>query len=76
MEKYPNVRPGAHVLLTINEVRRAGRPEFSGAVRSQTSAAYGASGNPKSSAGAGYFLGSSTHAEVVPYVEEYCDSGS
>jgi hypothetical protein len=27
IDKYPNVRPGAHVLLTINEVRRA-RPEF------------------------------------------------
>ena len=24
--KYPNVRPGAHVLLTVNEVRGAGRP--------------------------------------------------
>jgi hypothetical protein len=27
--KYPNVRPGAHVLLTVNEVRRAARPELS-----------------------------------------------
>ena len=25
--KYPNVRPGAHVLLTVNEVRSAARPE-------------------------------------------------
>ena len=46
------------------------------AISNHSSGAYGASGNPKSSAGAGYFLGSSTHAEVVPYVAEYCDSGS
>ena len=26
--KYPNVRPGAHVLLTINETRGAARPDF------------------------------------------------
>ena len=25
VEKYPNVRPGAHVVLTVNEVRSAGR---------------------------------------------------
>jgi hypothetical protein len=46
------------------------------AISNHSSGAYGASGNPKSSAGAGYFLGSSTHAEVVPYVAEYCASGS
>lgn len=56
-----------------------GTPNCAGhvmAISNHSSGAYGASGNPKSSAGAGYFLGSSTHAEVVPYVAEYCDSGS
>jgi hypothetical protein len=37
--KYPNVRPGAHVLLTVNEVRGAVRPDFSAAVRNQASGA-------------------------------------
>jgi hypothetical protein len=46
------------------------------AISNHSSGAYGASGNPKSSAGAGYFLGSSTHGEVVPYVADYCASGS
>jgi PAS domain S-box-containing protein len=36
---YPNVRPGAHVLLTVNEVRGAARPDFSAAVRNQASGA-------------------------------------
>jgi hypothetical protein len=36
--KYPNVRPGAHVLLTVNEVRGAVRPDFSAAVRNQNQA--------------------------------------
>jgi hypothetical protein len=31
--KYPNVRPGAHVLLTINETRGAARPDFVQAAR-------------------------------------------
>jgi hypothetical protein len=46
------------------------------AISNHSSGLYGASGNPKSSAGAGHFLGSSTHDEVVPYVTEYCESGS
>jgi PAS domain S-box-containing protein len=37
--KYPNVRPGAHVLLTVNEARGAVRPDFSAAVRTQASGA-------------------------------------
>ena len=47
--KYPNVRPGAHVLLTVNEVRGAERPDFSAAVRTQApgaSATAFASDNP------------------------------
>ena len=28
VEKYPNVRPGAHVLLTVTEVRGAARPDL------------------------------------------------
>jgi PAS domain S-box-containing protein len=35
VEKYPNVRPGAHVLLTVNEVKRALRPELLAAVQGQ-----------------------------------------
>jgi len=46
------------------------------AISNHSSGAYGASGNPKASAGPGYFLGSSTHAEVAPYVAEYCTPGS
>lgn len=42
------------------------------AISNHASGAYGASGNPKASAGAGYFLGSSTHAETVAYVNSYC----
>jgi hypothetical protein len=34
--RYPNVRPGAHVLLTVNEVRGAVRPDFSARVHTQT----------------------------------------
>ena len=37
--KYPNVRPGAHVLLTVTEARGAGRPDWSTTVRSQVSVA-------------------------------------
>jgi PAS domain S-box-containing protein len=37
--KYPNVRPGAHVLLTVNEVRGAVRPDVSTTLRTQASAA-------------------------------------
>jgi hypothetical protein len=37
--KYPNVRPGAHVLLTVHEVRGAVRQDFSAAVRAQPSGA-------------------------------------
>ena len=33
--KYPNVRPGAHVLLTVNEVRGVVRPDLSAAGRNQ-----------------------------------------
>jgi PAS domain S-box-containing protein len=47
VSKYPNVRPGAHVLLTVNEVRGPVRPDFlkaADAHPSGTSAA--ASGNP------------------------------
>jgi signal transduction histidine kinase len=33
--KYPNVRPGAHVLLTVNETRGAVRPDLVAAGRSQ-----------------------------------------
>ena len=33
VEKYPNVRPGAHVVLTVNEVRSADRPELVDAAR-------------------------------------------
>ena len=36
--KYPNVRPGAHVLLTVNEVRGPVRPDFL-AVHTQASRA-------------------------------------
>ena len=47
--KYPNVRPGAHVLLTVNEVRGAVRPDFSAAISTQASGANAtapASNNP------------------------------
>src|SRR5204862_3875123 len=38
--KYPNVRPGAHVLLTVNEVRGAARQDFSAAVRTPASGTF------------------------------------
>ena len=41
--KYPNVRPGAHVLLTVNEVRGAARQDFSAAVRTPKYGAFTAS---------------------------------
>jgi hypothetical protein len=45
--KYPSVRPGAHVLLTVNEVRGAVRPDFSATARNQASGANAsASDNP------------------------------
>jgi PAS domain S-box-containing protein len=38
--KYPNVRPGAHVLLTVNEVRGAVRQDFSATVRTPASGTF------------------------------------
>jgi PAS domain-containing protein len=35
VEKYPNVRPGAHVLLTVTEVKGANAPDWSTTVRNQ-----------------------------------------
>jgi hypothetical protein len=35
--KYPNVRPGHHVLLTVTEARGAARADWSATVRNQTS---------------------------------------
>jgi hypothetical protein len=54
-----------------------GSPSCSGlvmAASNHASGAYGASGNPTASAGAGYFLGSSTHDVVAPYVSAYCSA--
>jgi PAS domain S-box-containing protein len=39
--KYPNVRPGAHVLLTVSEVPGVARPDFSDTVRTPAAAAHG-----------------------------------
>jgi PAS domain S-box-containing protein len=36
--KYPNVRPGAHVLLTVNETRNAQRVDIAPAEQTQTAA--------------------------------------
>jgi PAS domain S-box-containing protein len=52
--KYPNVRPGAHVLLTVNEVRGTVRPDFSATVRDQAS---GANANASESDNPGVDLG-------------------
>jgi hypothetical protein len=52
--KYPNVRPGAHVLLTVNEVRGAVRPDLSATVRHQAS---GAKANASASDNPGVDLG-------------------
>jgi hypothetical protein len=52
--RYPNVRPGAHVLLTVNEVRGAVRPDFSATVRNQAS---GANANASASDNPGVDLG-------------------
>jgi PAS domain-containing protein len=41
VEKYPNVRPGAHVLLTVREVKGATAPDWSTTVRDQTAGAPG-----------------------------------
>lgn len=42
------------------------------AISNHSSGADGASGNANASAGPGYFLGSSTHAAIVEYVNSYC----
>ncbi len=42
------------------------------AISNHASGADGASGNPKASAGPGYFLHSSTHEAVQEYVDSYC----
>lgn len=42
------------------------------AISNHASGMYGASGNPNSSAGPGYFLGSDTHAAKTEYADEYC----
>jgi hypothetical protein len=44
--KYPNVRPGAHVLLTVNEVRSAERPELAAAVFGHSSDGARTAGTP------------------------------
>ena len=44
--KYPNVRPGAHVLLTVNEVRSAARPEVSVDTPSAAASAVAIAENP------------------------------
>ena len=41
VEKYPNVRPGAHVLLTVTEKKGATGPDWSTTVRDQASGANG-----------------------------------
>jgi hypothetical protein len=46
VEKYPNVRPGAHVVLTVNEVRRAEPPGVADAALTRTANILRASGNP------------------------------
>lgn len=42
------------------------------AISNHSSGSDGASGNANSSAGPGYFLHSSTHADVSAYVASYC----
>jgi hypothetical protein len=42
------------------------------AISNHSSGSDGASGNPNASAGPGYFLHSSTHAEIAAYVADYC----
>ncbi len=44
------------------------------AISNHASGAYGASGNPKASAGPGYFLHSATAANIAEYRAEYCGS--
>jgi hypothetical protein len=46
--KYPNVRPGAHVLLTVNETRGAIRPDVVAAVQGATAGAGAAAPEPNS----------------------------
>ena len=41
VEKYPNVRPGAHVLLTVTEVKGASMPDWSTGFRDQASSGNG-----------------------------------
>ncbi len=43
--KYPNVRPGAHVLLTVNEVRSSVRPELAATARTRSSDVRQTTGN-------------------------------
>jgi hypothetical protein len=38
--KYPNVRPGAHVLLTVNEVRSSVRPELAATSRTRSASGW------------------------------------
>jgi hypothetical protein len=46
------------------------------AISNHAGGAYGASANPDASAGPGYFLGASTHPEMVAYTVEVCTIGS
>ena len=46
VEKYPNVRPGAHVVLTVNEVRSTDRPELVDAARPDSKNRARGNGNP------------------------------
>ncbi len=45
-EKYPNVRPGPHVLLTVTEVRRSAPPDIRTAFDSQPAAGASEGGTP------------------------------
>jgi PAS domain-containing protein len=45
-EKYPNVRPGPHVLLTVTEVRRSAPPDLRTAFDSQPATGNGETGTP------------------------------
>ena len=46
VEKYPNVRPGAHVLLTVTEKKGAPGPDLSMTVRDQASGGNGSAPSP------------------------------
>jgi hypothetical protein len=54
LAQYPNVRPGAHVLITVTEARRPARPVWPIGRRNQPT---GASANPSSSDSPGVDLG-------------------